>query len=307
MQGAVKIKMKNPSILIIGSNGQLGSDMVILSKQAGFNVSEIDFPQIDITDLSNTERCILDIKPDYIINCAAYTAVDDCEAHQQKAFAVNAQGPQNIALSAKKSDAVLVHISTDYVFDGKKDSPYLEQDKTAPLTVYGKSKLEGERLIAAHCEKFQIFRIAWLYGIYGNNFVKTIRNVAQKKMLQKQPLTVVNDQFGTPTYTREVCAQVLKMITQPYYGIFHCTNEGSCSWYDFALEIVKAAGINVEIVPCTTDAFPRPAPRPHYSVLENANLKKLDMNIMKDWKEAFERFLSDETKHISTEQMKDEL
>lgn len=293
--------MSNPSVLIIGSNGQLGSDMVMLSKQTGFNVSGIDFPQIDITNPSITERCILDFKPDYIINCAAYTAVDDCETHQEKAFAVNAQGPQNIALSAKKSGAVMVHISTDYVFDGKKDSPYLEHDQTAPLTVYGKSKLEGERLIAANCEKYQIFRIAWLYGIYGNNFVKTIRSIAEKKMQQNQSLTVVNDQFGTPTYTREVCAQVLTMITQPYYGIFHCTNEGSCSWYDFALEIVKAAKIDVELVPCTTDAFPRPAPRPHYSILENANLKKLNLNIMKDWNEAFERFLIDESKHISTD------
>lgn len=292
--------MNNPSILIIGSNGQLGSDMVMLSKQAGFNVSEIDFPQIDITDPSMTERCIIDFKPDYVINCAAYTAVDDCETHQETAFAVNALGAQNIALSAKKAGAVMVHISTDYVFDGKKDSPYLEQDQTAPLTAYGKSKLEGERLIAASCEKYQIFRIAWLYGISGNNFVKTIRNVAQKKMQQKQPLTVVNDQFGTPTYTREVCAQILKMITQPYYGIFHCTNEGYCSWYDFAQEIISAAGIEVELVPCTTEDFPRPAPRPHYSVLENANLKKLNMNIMKDWKEAFKSFLVDESTHISS-------
>ncbi len=292
--------MNNPSILIIGSNGQLGSDMVMLSKQAGFNVSEIDFPQIDITDSSMTERCILGFKPDYIINCAAYTAVDDCETHREKAFAVNALGAQNIAISAKKTGAVMIHISTDYVFDGKKTSPYLEHDQTDPLTVYGKSKLEGERLIAHSCEKYQIFRIAWLYGIYGNNFVKTIRNIAQKKMQQKQPLTVVNDQFGTPTYTREVCTQVLKMITQPYYGIFHCTNEGYCSWYDFALEIIKAAAIDVELVPCTTEDFPRPAPRPHYSVLENANLKRLNMNIMKDWKEAFKSFLFDESKHIST-------
>lgn len=293
--------MNNPSILIIGSNGQLGSDMVLMSKQAGFSVSEIDYPMIDITDPVSTERCILDFKPDYIINCAAYTAVDDCETHQEKAFAVNAQGPLNIAISARKTGAVFVHISTDYVFDGKKDSPYLEQDPPAPLTVYGKSKLEGERLITAHYEKYQIFRIAWLYGICGNNFVKTIRDLAQKKSQHNQPLTVVNDQFGTPTYTREVCAQVLKMITQPHYGILHCTNEGCCSWFDFAQEIVKAAGINVELVPCTTDAFPRPAPRPHYSVLENANLKKLNMNIMKDWKEAFKRFLTDESKHISSQ------
>lgn len=288
--------MKKQSLLIIGSKGQLGTDMVLLSKQAGYNVSEIDFPDIDITDPQMTQQCILKFKPDFIINCAAYTAVDNCETHQQQAFAVNAKGVQNIAVSAKKIDAVLIHISTDYVFDGKKTSPYLEDDKASPQTVYGKSKLEGEELIASHCDKFQIFRIAWLYGIHGNNFVKTIRSIAHKKMLENQPLTVVNDQFGTPTYTREVCAQVLKMIDQPHYGIFHCTNEGFCTWYDFASEIVKAAGIDVQLLPCTTEAFPRPAPRPLYSVLENAHLKKLDLNIMKNWKEAFQSFLIDELK-----------
>ncbi|HEX3019515.1 MAG TPA: dTDP-4-dehydrorhamnose reductase [Chitinispirillaceae bacterium] len=288
--------MKKQSLLIIGSKGQLGTDMVLLSKQAGYNVSEIDFPDIDITDPQMTQQCILKFKPDFIINCAAYTAVDNCETHQQQAFAVNAKGVQNIAVSAKKIDAVLIHISTDYVFDGKKTSPYLEDDKASPQTVYGKSKLEGEELIASHCDKFQIFRIAWLYGIHGNNFVKTIRSIAHKKMLENQPLTVVNDQFGTPTYTREVCAQVLKMIDQPHYGIFHSTNEGFCTWYDFASEIVKAAGIDVQLLPCTTEAFPRPAPRPLYSVLENAHLKKLDLNIMKNWKEAFQSFLIDELK-----------
>ena len=298
MQGTFEGQMNKSSVLIIGSKGQLGSDMVLLSKQAGFTVSEIDYPQIDITDPVMTERCVLDIKPDYVINCAAYTAVDDCETHQEQAFAINAQGTLNITLSAKKAGAVMVHISTDYVFDGKKNSPYTEQDQTSPLTVYGKSKLEGERLIAAHYDKYQIFRIAWLYGINGNNFVKTIRNIARKKMQEKQPLTVVNDQLGTPTYTRDVCAQVLKMINQPHYGIFHCTNEGFCSWYDFALEIIRAAGMEVELLPCTTADFPRPAPRPHYSVLENAHLKKLHMNIMKDWKEAFNTFLTDESQHI---------
>lgn len=290
--------MKKTNLLIIGSNGQLGSDMVKLSNAAGYSVSGIDFPDIDITDPDITHKCILNYEPEYIINCAAYTAVDNCETHQKEAFAANAHGPENIAKSAKKTRATFIHISTDYVFDGKKSTPYVESDPASPLTIYGKSKLEGEQLIAGNCEKYQIYRIAWLYGINGNNFVKAIRNGARKKMAEKQPLTVVNDQFGTPTYTREVCRQILKMIGQPHYGIFHCTNEGICSWYDFACEIIRAANIDIDILPCTTEEYPRPAPRPHYSVLENDHLKKLNMNVMSDWKVAFKSFLDDELQSL---------
>lgn len=285
-----------PKLLIIGSNGQLGSDMVYLAHKEGYQLTGIDFPDIDITNSEKTNECILNLRPDFIINCAAYTAVDNCESDQKAAYAVNAQGPGNIAIAAKKNGATLIHISTDYVFNGSKTTPYTEDDKPDPLTVYGKSKLEGEQLVAAHCEKHMIFRIAWLYGINGNNFVKTIRNVAKTKAERNERLTVVNDQFGTPTYTREVCRQIFKLIEQPHYGIFHCTNEGQCSWFDFAGHIINTAGIKVDLVPCTTKEFPRPAPRPQYSVLENAHLKRLHLNVMTDWKTAFSSFISDESK-----------
>jgi dTDP-4-dehydrorhamnose reductase len=160
--------------------------------------------------------------------------------------------------------------------------------------VYGKTKLEGERLVAAHCEKHLIFRIAWLYGIHGNNFVKAIRTNALKKSISGETMLVVNDQFGTPTYTMEVCRQILNTLNRELYGIFHCTCEGICTWYDFAVEIINAAGINVALKPCTTDEFPRPAPRPHYSVLENARLKQQGINIVSDWKTAFNKFLNQE-------------
>ncbi|NLD99290.1 MAG: sugar nucleotide-binding protein, partial [Fibrobacter sp.] len=207
---------------------------------------------------------------------------------------LNADGPRILAVAAQSIGATLVHISTDYVFDGEKNTPYLETDTPDPKTAYGRTKLAGERLVAEHCQKHLIFRIAWLYGIYGNNFVRAIRTNALKKSQSGEPMLVVNDQFGTPTYTIEVCKQILNTIGRDLYGIFHCTCEGSCSWYDFAVEIIEAAGINVTLKPCTTDEFPRPAPRPHYSILENAKLKANGINIISDWKVAFKKFLEQE-------------
>jgi dTDP-4-dehydrorhamnose reductase len=286
--------MDAKTVLIIGSRGQLGSDMVKICRSAGFNVIEIDYPDIDITDKAKTISFIEQCQAAYIINCAAYTAVDDCESHPKEAYALNAEGPRNIALGAQKTGATIIHISTDYVFDGEKSTPYLEGDLCNPLTVYGKTKLEGERLTAESCKKHQIYRIAWLYGTHGNNFVKTIRNVATKKKLAGESLSVVNDQFGTPTYTIEVCEQIVKMLGTDNYGIFHCTCEGSCSWYDFTKEVLSSSGIDIEVRPCTTAEFIRPAPRPHFSVLENSRLKKMGHNIMNDWKTAFQKFLAEE-------------
>jgi len=286
--------MKTKTILVIGSNGQLGTDMVRICKGAGYRTIGLDYPDVDITIEDATLTCIQKHHPDYIINCAAYTAVDNCETHPKEAFALNAEGPRILAVGAKAIDATLVHISTDYVFDGTKTSPYIETDPPNPSTIYGKSKLEGERLVATHCEKHLIFRIAWLYGIHGNNFVKAIRNNALKKSASKEPMLVVNDQTGTPTYTVEVCLQILNTIERDLFGIFHCTCEGTCTWYDFAAKIIEAAGINVTLEPCTTSDFPRPAPRPHYSVLENARLKQSGINIVSDWKTAFNKFLLEE-------------
>jgi len=281
-------------LLVIGSGGQLGYDFVKEATLKGHSVFSIDFPDIDIADKASVERCVNDAKPDVIVNCAAFTAVDLCEQEQENAFRINADACFNLASCARDAGARLVHFSTDYVFDGRASAPYMEKDDTNPQTVYGKSKLRGEELIAKTCQKHLIFRIAWLYGVHGNNFVKSIRRFAQAAVNGNKPLKVVNDQFGTPTWTVSVCRQALSVIDKNEYGVFHCTSEGQCSWFDFAKEIVSAVGIDVDVVPCTTEEFPRPAPRPHFSVLENARLKAMGVNIMPNWKEAFREFLSTE-------------
>jgi dTDP-4-dehydrorhamnose reductase len=276
--------------LVIGSGGQLGKDMVIQLKKSGYQVSEIDYPLIDISNIDTVSLFFKQSTPNVVINCAAFTAVDDCETKKEAAFAVNALGPENIAQCCFDIGARCIHISTDYVFDGKKKDPYIESDETSPATVYGKSKLEGEKRVIAKTDNYQIYRIAWLYGLYGNNFVRTILKNASKKAANKESFRVVNDQIGTPTSTVEVCRQIIAMIDTEHTGIFHSTCEGFCSWYDFTVEIVRAYNLGVPVEPCTTAEYPRPAQRPAYSVLENQRLKAVNLNIMKDWKTAFYDF-----------------
>jgi dTDP-4-dehydrorhamnose reductase len=281
-------------LLVIGCNGQLGGDFMVTASAAGHDVAGVDYPQIDITDPGSVQRAIESARPEMIINCAAYTAVDACETDEQRAFAVNAAGVRNIAEAAQACGASVAHVSTDYVFDGTKPGPYVESDPPNPKSAYGRTKLAGEEALMRHHERHFIFRIAWLYGIRGANFVKTIRRVAADKARQGEALKVVNDQRGTPTWTVEVCRQILRAIGTRHFGLFHCTAEGECTWYDFARRIVESAGIPVRIVPCATREFPRPAPRPANSVLENARLKTLGLNSMKEWRAAFAEFLEAE-------------
>lgn len=280
-------------ILIVGHNGMLGQDMVHAAREAGHHVTGIDFPDIDITKSESIQKHVAAVRPQAIINCAAYTAVDACETNRDLAFAVNAEGAGFLARCANENHVAFVHFSTDYVFDGRKKTPYVESDPVNPQSVYGKSKLEGEVQVQKNCSRSYIFRIAWLYGKNGSNFVKTIRNLAQKNASTGAPLRVVNDQFGTPTCTIDVCRQTFGMIeTGGNFGLYHSTSEGECSWYDFAVEIVRASGSKVQVLPCTTAEFPRPAPRPMYSVLENSKLKKLGLNMMPEWKDGFKKFLN---------------
>jgi dTDP-4-dehydrorhamnose reductase len=283
-------------LLIIGSAGQLGSDFVKLSESGPrHTVIPVDFPQIDIRDRASVESVVKDSAPDAVVNCAAFTAVDDCETNGEAAFALNAHACENLALAAKAASSLLVHIGTDYVFDGAAAVPYTESSPANPQTVYGKSKLRGEEIIASlYGDGSMVFRLAWLYGANGANFVKTIRRAALSCQRENKPLRVVNDQFGTPTWTVSVCRQILSVIDSGERGVFHATCEGECSWFDFAKEIVFAYGIGAEVLPCTTGEFPRPAPRPRYSVLENARLKAMGANIMPGWREAFGEFLSTE-------------
>ena len=283
-------------LLVVGHQGQLGKDMMLRASASGFAAEGVDFPVLDITSEAGVAAAVGRYKPDAIINCAAYTAVDKCEQEEAAAFAVNAGGAKNLALAARKHGAKLVHISTDYVFDGTKKAPYVESDAPNPLSVYGKSKLAGEKLLLETYDRYFIFRIAWLYGTRGNNFLKTIRSRAQQRKGTGEPLRVVNDQIGTPTYTMHVCNQILSMVSGERFGLYHCTNEGQCSWFDFARAIVRAYAIPVDVVPCTTEEFPRPAPRPANSVLENERLKKLGMNIMPQWEKGLEEYLEEEKK-----------
>ena len=281
-------------VLVIGAGGQLGSEMVVVSNSLGHETSARDFPDVDIGSAESLRECLKSITPELIINCAAYTAVDDCETNQAVAYALNSDGPANLARATKEIGATMVHIGTDYVFDGKKGIPYTENDAPAPESVYGKTKLAGEKNIRDLLDDHYIFRIAWLYGHQGNNFVKTMRNLAANNAAQGKVMKVVADQWGTPTYTRDICRQIFEVVDHAPCGLYHCTSEGTCSWYDFAKLIIDSAGISVDLRPCTTADFPRPAPRPPFGVLENEKLKKLDMNRMPVWTDAFAEFLSDE-------------
>jgi dTDP-4-dehydrorhamnose reductase len=281
-------------VLVVGHHGMLGADMMRAAAAAGHEVRGSDFPEIDITEVESIRRCFAAAGPQAVINCSAYTAVDACETNREQAFAVNADGACLLARCAEEYNATFVHFSTDYVFDGTASRPYVETDPTNPMSVYGKSKLAGEILVQKNSSRAFIFRIAWLYGAGGNNFVKTIRTIAAKNAAAGVPLRVVNDQIGTPTSTVDVCRQTLRMVETDHYGIYHSTSEGKCSWFDFALEIVRASGIPALVLPCSTVEFPRPAPRPMNSVLENSRLKEFGMNIMPHWKKGFEEFLMEE-------------
>jgi dTDP-4-dehydrorhamnose reductase len=277
-------------ILIIGNNGQLGHDLAACARTAGHSVEGIDVPDIDFTDPPKTLAALSLFDPQTIINCSAFTAVDACESNQELAFTVNRDGVALLARFAKERGVPLLHFSTDYVFDGTKATPYVESDRPNPQSVYGKSKLAAEEILRQTWERHIILRIAWLYGCHGTNFVKTILKLGHQKAQTGEPLKVVNDQVGTPTFTMDVCRQVLALMGTANYGLFHSTNEGACSWYDFARLIVGKYGVACTVVPCTTQEFPRPAPRPANSVLENERLKKLGLNLMRPWEEAFEEF-----------------
>ena len=273
-------------ILITGAYGMLGTDLREVLKN--HDVLATGSKDLDITD---KEKCIDFIsknRPEIVINAAAYTAVDDCETNYDDAYAVNAIGPRNLAIACNEIDIPLVHISTDYVFDGTKTTPLIEKDKLGPKSAYGKTKLEGERLIQENTDKYFILRTAWLYGLYGGNFVKTMLELAQSH----DEITVVNDQIGSPTFSLDLAMAIVELLDSDKYGIYHLTNDGECSWYDFAKEIFKISGIDVKVIPVSTEEFPRPAPRPHYSVLSNKKWKASGFVPMRDYKEALNQFIS---------------
>ncbi len=277
--------------LIIGSKGMLGTDLVRSFTDSGKSFCGVDVDEIDITNSSALEETILALSPKTIINCAAYTDVDGCEANVDLAFQVNEVGPANIARIATKTGAHLIHIGTDYVFDGTAETPYVEDDAVNPLGVYGKSKAGGDAAIRAFLpDNHTIVRTQWLYGVHGKNFVETILNLARSNPTIK----VVNDQIGSPTYSVDLAAAISLILDLNYRGTIHVTNSGIASWYDFALEIVRKSGIQgCKVEPTTTREFNRPAPRPLYSVLDNSRFIGLTGTPLRSWHEALDAYLEE--------------
>lgn len=267
-------------VLVTGANGMLGQDLCPILEDNGYEVIETDIQNLDITNSKMVEKVFLEEKPDYVIHCAAYTNVDKAEEDLETARLINAKGTENIAKACKNIDATLVYISTDYVFNGNGDKPYLPSDKTAPLNNYGLTKLEGEEAVKNILEKYYICRTSWLYGHHGKNFVETMISLADKSELK-----VVDDQVGCPTWTVELANAIVKIIENKPFGIYHTCGSNSTSWYRFAKEIFSQMGLNVNLKPCATDEFPRPAKRPAYSIMENNG-------ICRDWKCALKDYLA---------------
>ena len=268
-------------ILITGSNGMLGHDLIEVLK----NKNELILTTsktLDITDKDNTIDFILKNKPDVVINSAAYTDVDGCETNQDLAYAVNGEGVKNLALGCKEVGCPLVHVSTDYVFDGTARDPIEEDGEIGPISIYGKSKLKGEEAILEILDKYFIVRTAWLYGINGKNFPKTMLELSKNH----SEITVVYDEVGTPTYTPDLAYGISQLIETNLYGIYHLTNSGSCSWCEFAKYIFEIADKDVNVIPVTASEFSRPAPRPHYSVLKNKKWVENGFEPLRDYKDA---------------------
>lgn len=255
-------------ILVTGANGMLGQDLCPILEDVGAFVIETDVDTLDLTQAEAVDAAVKDIHPDMVINCAAYTSVDKAEEEPEKAELINASGTENLAKICGKLDIPLIYISTDYVFDGTKKSPYTADDEPNPLNVYGRTKLLGEEAIKKFCQKYYIVRTSWLYGHHGKNFVETMLSLAQKGDV----INVVDDQIGCPTWTVELANGILKLLSKPF-GTYHVCGSGSISWYEFAKEIFTQAGMdNVELKPCSSEDFPRPAKRPQYSIMDNQNL-----------------------------------
>lgn len=286
-------------ILITGCKGQLGNELIktitehysslgkLPESYINSQIVAIDIEELDISLLKDTVKFISDCAPDIIINCAAMTNVNGCETNLDLAYQVNAIGARNLAISAEKIGSRLIHISTDYVFDGNATKPYVEWDLCNPQSIYGKSKLLGEQYVKQFCSKSFIIRTSWLYGYVGNNFVKTMIKLGR----EKSELKVVNDQFGNPTCVTDLVYHILKLGETEEYGLYHCTGEGECSWYDFAKKIMNLAQITCDVIPCTTEDFPSPAKRPAYSSLDNMMLRNTVGNNMREWSIALKEFM----------------
>ena len=281
-------------VLVTGVKGQLGFDVVNELEKRGHTAIGVDIDEMDITDAISVEKVINGAKPDAVIHCAAWTAVDAAEDEENipKVRNVNAKGTENIAKVCTALDIKMVYISTDYVFDGQGTEPWEPDCKDyKPLNVYGQTKLEGELAVSSNLDKFFIVRIAWVFGVNGNNFIKTMLKLSDKY----DTLRVVNDQIGTPTYTFDLARLLVDMVETEKYGYYHATNEGGyISWYDFACEIFKQAGKNMNVIPVTTEEYGlSKAARPFNSILDKSKLVENGFEPLPIWQNALERYLKE--------------
>ncbi|WP_270913352.1 dTDP-4-dehydrorhamnose reductase [Allofournierella sp. CML151] len=291
-------------ILITGASGQLGTEIQRQLKNGGSALGPVperlknatviatDVNELDITDRDATIAFVRRHQPDTIISCAAFTNVDGCETNPEAAFKVNAIGASNLAQAAERINARLIHVSTDYVFRGEGNKPLDESERVDPKSVYGKTKALGEEYVKNFCHRYFIVRTAWLYGYAGKNFVKTIVNAGKKF----GKLEVVSDQLGNPTNAEDLAHHILQLAVSHDYGVYHCTGEGICSWYEFASEIIRLSGVDATVAPCTSAEYsakhPAAADRPAWSALENRMLACTVGNHMRDWKVALADFFA---------------
>lgn len=274
-------------IIVTGCNGQLGRAVNLFFKDnKDISFVNTDVGELDITDIDKVMELAREVQPYAIINCAAHTGVDACETEYDKAFKINAIGPRNLSIAARETGAKLMHISTDYVFDGKGTRPYVETDATNPQGAYGSTKLAGENFVKDFADRYFILRTAWLYGD-GKNFAKTMLRLSETN----EKVRVVGDQFGSPTSASELTKAINALLFTENYGMFHATCEGSCSWAEFAREVFRLAGKTTKVEAITTEEFGAPAPRPAYSILENRMFKLTTDFMFADWHDAIAEYM----------------
>ncbi|WP_437829630.1 dTDP-4-dehydrorhamnose reductase [Niallia taxi] len=282
-------------ILVTGYNGQLGYDVVLEGNKLGYEMLGLTRKELDITNEENVKTYIYNSNPDAIIHCAAYTAVDAAEDDKEACWNVNVNGTKYLAEAAKTITAKFIYISTDYVYEGTGKAPFTEGDKANPQGYYGKTKYEGENLVQKILEEFFIVRISWVFGINGNNFIKTMLRLSETR----STLNVVGDQFGSPTYTVDLAKLLLDMIATDRYGIYHASNEGFTNWADFAQEIFNVAGKEVEVNNIKTEEYPTKAVRPKNSRMSKDKLAKSGFNRLPDWQDALQRYIAELQKEVN--------
>jgi len=281
------------TVVVTGAKGMLGQDFLAMlsatdwGKNQNHRIYPWDIDQLDLTKDNDVSQAIANIRPDLIVNCAAYTNVDAAEDNVDLAYAVNAHAAANLATAAGQTNSKLVHISTDYVFDGLRDKPYRPDDATHPFSVYGMSKLAGEQHIRKILKNYIIIRTSWLFGKHGKNFVDTIRRLAS----QKDRLSIVNDQIGSPTFTVDLSDAILRLIAVDAQGVYHFHNEGFCSWFEFGEEIVRASGLTAAVLPIPSSQYPQKARRPAFSKMDISDFTRMTGHTPRHWKEALLDYL----------------